>query len=101
MYNYMITQISPIAVLKTGFCCGVAFGGLFGILLGIMERDMLGIFGGLFLGFAGGSGLGLAALACAAIFNVLAPQIGGIAVTLQPLEAAKPAEAEPQETPEG
>lgn len=96
----MITQISPIAVLKVSFCCGVALGGVLGILLGITEGDMLGILGGLFLGFSGGIGLGLASLAFAAIFNILAPQIGGIAVTLQPIEVVETVEQEQQEPSE-
>jgi hypothetical protein len=97
LYNYVVTQISPIAVLKAAFCTGVCFGGLLGILLGIAEGDMIGLLGGLFLGFASGLGFGLTGLACAAIFNALVPRIGGIAVTLQSAAAADQSQSVPEQ----
>ena len=84
MYNYIITQISPFAVLKAAFCTGVCLGGMLGILLGIIERDIIGLYGGVFLGFIFGFAFGIAGLLGAAIFNALAPKIGGIGVSLQP-----------------
>jgi hypothetical protein len=101
LYNYVITQISPIAVLKAAFCTGVCFGGLLGILLGIAEGDMIGIFGGLFLGFASGLGFGLTGLTCAVIFNTLVPRIGGIAVTLQSAAAQDQSQSEPKQPEQG
>ncbi|MDU4959194.1 MAG: hypothetical protein E6X17_00820 [Sporomusaceae bacterium] len=89
MHKYIITRINPLSVLKAGFCCGVCFGGLLGILLGIAEGDAIGLFGGLFLGFAGGSICGLSGLVCSAVFNALAPKIGGIAIVLQPAAEAE------------
>lgn len=84
MYNYTITQINPFAVLKAAFCTGVCIGGILGILLGAIEGDMIGLFGGVFLGFMSGLFFGIAGLLGAAIFNALAPRIGGIGVTLEP-----------------
>lgn len=96
MYNYVITQVSPLAVLKATFCTGVCFGGILGILLGFVEGDAIGLFGGVFLGFMLGLLFGISGLACAAIFNALVPKIGGIAVTLQ---SASPKEY-PEQQPE-
>lgn len=101
LYNYVVTRISPVAVLKAAFCTGVCFGGLLGILLGIAEGDMIGILGGLFLGFACGLGFGLAGLVCTAIFNTLVPRIGGIALTLQPAAASDQSQLEPEQLEQG
>jgi hypothetical protein len=101
LYNYIITQVSPTAVLKTAFCTGVCFGGLLGILLGIAEGDTIGLFGGLFLGFAGGLGFGLTGLACAVIFNALVPRIGGIAVTLQSAATGEQSQSAREQSEQG
>ena len=98
LYNYVITQINPISILKAAFCTGVCFGGMIGILLGLAEGDAIGLLGGLFLGFICGLCFGLSGLICAAIFNALVPRIGGIRLTLE--SAPVPAGTSPPEQPE-
>jgi len=83
MYNYTIRRLSCSGVFRWCFCAGVCCGGMGGILLGIMDRS-IGIFGGMFLGFIFGMVSGLLGLAYVAVFNILAPIIGGLDIYIEP-----------------
>lgn len=95
MYNYMLTRVACGAVFRMAFAAGTCVGGICGVALGILERSAIGIFGGAFLGLAFGLIAGAFALACAAVFNLLVPYLGGVAVRLDPAPAAPSAPAEP------
>lgn len=83
MYNFMVTRVAGAAVFRAAFAAGTCIGGAGGVLLGLMERSVIGVLGGAFLGLAFGLTVALTALAAATVFNLLAPHIGGIAVRLE------------------
>ena len=84
MSNYSILRFSCTGVFRWCFCAGVCLGGLGGIALGLLDRSAVGIFGGMFLGFIFGLFSGLAGLIYAAVFNILSPITGGLAISLAP-----------------
>ncbi len=93
MYNYVLTRVSCAAVFRLAFAAGTCIGGAGGVVLGLLEPHGVGLFGGAFLGLMAGLAFGLTALACAVIFNVLAP-FGGVAVRLEPAPDEEGAEEE-------
>jgi predicted lipid-binding transport protein (Tim44 family) len=97
MYNYKLMRFSCTDVLRLCFCAGACLGGLGGIALGLLERSLIGMLGGMFFGLVVGLISAITGLIYAAVFNVLAPVIGGLAVRLEPVEitdtAAQPAKA--------
>jgi hypothetical protein len=86
MYNQEIIRISPWTVFRVFFLSGTAFFGLGGLIIGIVEKDILGMLGGAFIGLVLALCSALGAAAYCAIFNLLAPVTGGIAVQIKPLE---------------
>lgn len=92
MYNHTITRISYLAIFRLLFCAGVAVGGGGGLVLGLLERDVIGIWGGMFLGLLFGLVSGLTGLVYTVVFNVLAPVAGGIPIHLEEL----PGEVSPE-----
>lgn len=60
-------------------------GGLGGLLLGISAQNVIGILGGMFFGLVFGIGFALFGLIFTAVFNVIAPHIGGLPVELTPI----------------
>ncbi len=99
MYNYMLTRVACCAVFRLAFAAGTCVGGACGVALGLVERSAVGVFGGAFLGLAVGLVVGAVALACAAVFNLLAPYLGGVAVRLDPAPVSPPVPAEPPGEP--
>lgn len=87
MYNYMITRISCKAVCRYFFVTGACLGGVGGMLLGMMERQVISILGGLFLGLLAAVIFAVTGWVFAATFNVLSPVIGGIAIQVTPVKA--------------
>lgn len=90
MQDYVIVSVSWTAVFRVFFAAGTFLGGIGGIALGLIMDSSIGFFGGAFLGLAAGLFSGLMAAAYTAIFNLLAPYVGGITVSV----ATKPAEPE-------
>lgn len=86
MYNYMITRISCRAVCRCCFVTGACLGGGGGMLLGMMERQVISILGGMFLGLLAGIAFGIIGLVFAATFNALSPLTGGIGIQLASVE---------------
>lgn len=82
MYNYMVTRISCSAVSRYCFVTGACLGGCSGILLGMMERQVISILGGMFLGLLAGIASAVIGLVFAATFNALSPLTGGIGIQL-------------------
>jgi hypothetical protein len=82
MYNGKIMRLAWFDMFRICFCAGTCLGGLGGIFLGLMERTAIGIFGGMFFGLLFGLGSGFVGAVYAAVFNVLAPVIGGVSVCI-------------------
>lgn len=87
MYNYAITRISCWAVCRYFFAAGSCLGGTGGLLLGLMERQLISVLGGLFIGLLAGIAFAVTGLVLAATFNALAPLTGGLAIQLEALPA--------------
>ena len=58
-------------------------------MLGLLEQSSVGVFGGAFLGLVTGLFSGICGAVYAAVFNLLAPLTGGIAIRLEPLPEGK------------
>lgn len=102
MFNFVLIRVACGAVFRAAFAAGTCLGGAGGVLFGLMERSAVGIMGGAFLGLAFGLAVGLAAAAAAAVFNLLTPYMGGIAVRLEPrAEDESAAAGEPAPDPDG
>lgn len=86
MYNQEMIRISPWTVFRVFFLSGTALFGLGGLIIGIVEKDILGMLGGAFIGLVLALCSALGAAAYCAIFNLLAPVTGGIAVQIKPIE---------------
>ncbi len=92
MYNQEIIRISPWTAFRVFFLAGTAFFGLGGLIIGIMEKDILGMLGGAFIALALGLCTGLGAVVYCAIFNLLAPLTGGISVQIKPVAQQAPSD---------
>lgn len=82
MYNYTITRLSYLPVFVLLFAGGVCAGGLGGIVIGLLEREVVGLLGGTFFGFVVGLASGIAGLIYTFVFNLLAPVTGGLKVRI-------------------
>ena len=98
MYNFTVTKVAGAAVFRAAFTAGTCIGGVGGVLLGLIERSVIGVLGGAFLGLAFGLTVALTALAAATVFNLLVPHIGGIAVRLEPVPAEERPAADTEST---
>ncbi|VBB09846.1 Hypothetical protein LUCI_5144 [Lucifera butyrica] len=98
MYNHTITKLPYLPVFILLLIAGVFTGGVFGILIGLFEKDVLTISGGALLGILWGLFSGLAGMSYIFVFNFLAPVTGGIPVRVEPF--AKPAAANSVSPPE-
>ena len=94
MYNVVITRISCQAIFKHAFFAGTFLSGSAGMLLGLLEQQFVTVLGGAFLGLAAGLSLGLAAMLAAAIFNLLAPWLGGVALHIETATTLESTETE-------
>lgn len=82
MYNYTITRLSYLPVFVLLFAGGVCAGGLGGIVIGLLEKEVVGLLGGTFFGFVVGLASGIAGLIYTFVFNLLAPVTGGLKVRI-------------------
>ncbi len=94
MYNRVIFRISPWSVFRILFLAGAAVFGLGGILPGLLAKDILEILGGAALGLMAGLWTAVIGAVYCAVFNLLAPAVGGImvetaAIEEQPLPAER------------
>ena len=86
-YIYMLTRVACFPVFYLFFATGIIGGGLLGLGLGLANYETVGLLGGAFIGLFIGLFFGLSALVLAVIFNLLAPCLGGLPVSLTPLPA--------------
>ena len=80
MYNRVILRISPWSAFRILFLAGAAVFGLGGILPGLLEKDIMEMFGGAFLGLMAGLWTAIIGAVYCAVFNLLAPAVGGVMV---------------------
>jgi hypothetical protein len=83
MYNYTIWRFACGGVFRWFFCAGTCCGGVGGIVIGLLDGGLVGIWGGMFLGFVFGLISGLMGAGYAAVFNKLAPLLGGLSVSVE------------------
>lgn len=90
MDNYTIMHLPyrPVAIVL--FTSGICFGGLGGLGLGLLAWDAVGILGGMFLGLVSGCAMAIFGLILTAVFNILAPHIGGLPIKLENVSAPDP-----------
>lgn len=98
MYNYVITRVSSSAVCRYCFATGACLGGVGGLLLGMMERQLISILGGMFLGLMAGVVFAVTGWVFAATFNALSSVTGGIAVHITPVKLPDDAEQTAENT---
>ncbi|HMM20584.1 MAG TPA: hypothetical protein PKA10_07570 [Selenomonadales bacterium] len=89
MPNFVLMRLSCSSVFKFCFCAGACLAGAGGILVGLLEQSSVGVLGGAFFGLAIGLISGVIGAGYTAVFNLLAPLAGGIAIRLEPLQAAE------------
>ncbi|HEY3424606.1 MAG TPA: hypothetical protein VGL27_07405 [Negativicutes bacterium] len=83
MYNYTLTRLPYLPVFCMLFAAGVTVGGLGGLALGLLEKDLLGLLNGALTGLLFGLVSGVIGVIYAIIFNILAPITGGIPLRLE------------------
>jgi hypothetical protein len=70
------------------FGSGICTGSIIGLTFGLMNPASVGIFGGTFIALLAGLASGLLGLIYTAVFNTLAPAIGGIALEIEQLSVS-------------
>lgn len=100
MFNYTIMRLPYLHITVVLFVTGVAVGGFGGITLGLLARDAVGILGGAFLGLITGIGCALIGLVFTAVFNLLAPYIGGLPVKLDAMPGTETPAINPNSPPD-
>ncbi|GBG58334.1 hypothetical protein SPFL3102_02056 [Sporomusaceae bacterium FL31] len=100
MYNYTITRLSYLPVFLLLFAGGVCAGGLGGIVIGLLEKEVVGLLGGTFFGFVVGLASGIAGLIYTFVFNLLAPVTGGLKVRIDANTLPLDSTAQPTPNPE-
>jgi hypothetical protein len=66
------------------FIGGICTGSLVGLTFVLLDRSSVGILGGAFITLLAGLASGLLSLIYTAVFNTLAPAIGGISIHIAP-----------------
>ncbi|GMB01442.1 hypothetical protein [Pelosinus sp. IPA-1] len=84
MYNYKLMRLEYRPLFYLMFIGGICTGSLVGITFGLLDRSSFGILGGAFITLLAGLASGILALIYTAVFNTLAPAIGGISIHIVP-----------------
>jgi|GEM_PF-3325183 thiamine transporter ThiT len=82
MYNYILTRIAYFPIFLIFFVSGLCTGSVIGLIFILMDHS-IGILGGAFLALLSGLLCGLLGLTCTAVFNILAPTLGGLPLKIQ------------------
>ena len=89
MYNHTITRLAYKPIFIIMFGSGICIGSIIGLTLALMNGTFVGFFGGAFIALLAGLSSGLLGLIYTAVFNTLAPAIGGFPVKIEQLAASK------------
>ena len=84
MYNHTITRLAYWPICLIMFASGICIGSIIGLTFALINPASVGIFGGTFIALLAGLTSGFLALIYTAVFNTLAPAIGGITIKLNP-----------------
>lgn len=84
MYNYKLLRLEYRPLFYLMFIGGICTGSLVGLTFGLLERSSVGLLGGAFITLLAGLASGLLGLIYTAVFNTIAPAIGGISIYLAP-----------------
>jgi len=83
MYNRTITRLAYQPIFFIMFVSGICTGSIIGLAFALMNGTFFGIFGGTFIALLAGLTSGFLAIIYTAVFNILAPTIGGIALEVK------------------
>lgn len=84
MYNYKLLRLEYRPLCYFMFIGGICAGSFVGVTFGLLDRSSVGILGGAFITLLAGLASGLLGLLYTAVFNTLAPTIGGISIYIAP-----------------
>jgi len=84
MYNYKLIRLEYRPLFYLMFIGGICTGSLVGLTFGLLDRSSVGILGGAFITLLAGLASGILGLIYTAVFNALAPTIGGISIHIVP-----------------
>lgn len=85
MYNHTVMRLAYRPIFLIMFAGGICAGSIIGLTSGLMDRALIGILGGAFISLLAGLASGCVGLIYTAVFNTLAPVIGGIAIKIERL----------------
>ena len=83
MCNHTITRLAYGPIFFIMFVSGICIGSIIGLTFALMDRAAIGIFGSTFIALVAGLTSGCLGLIYTAVFNTLAPAIGGITLKIQ------------------
>ncbi|AIF53906.1 hypothetical protein [Pelosinus sp. UFO1] len=87
MYNYKLMRLEYRPLFYLMFIGGICTGSLVGLTFGLLDRSSFGILCGAFITLLAGLASGILGLIYTAVFNTLAPAIGGISIHITPSPA--------------
>ena len=85
MYNHTITRLAYKPIFIIMFGSGISVGGIIGLTLILMNGVFIGLLGAAFIALLAGLSSGFLGLIYTAMFNTLAPVIGGISLRIEQL----------------
>jgi len=88
MFNHTMTRLAYRPIFFIMFVSGICIGSIIGVTFALLDRTAIGILGGTFIALLTGLGSGFLAIIYTAVFNALAPTIGGIVLELEQLPVA-------------
>lgn len=90
MYNHTVVRLAYRPIFLVLFAGGILAGSILFFIFGLMDRSAIGFFGSTFLALLMGLASGALGLIYTAVFNTIAPAIGGVKIRIEPLpEPAK------------
>lgn len=82
MDNQTILRLAYWPIFLIMFAGGICTGSIIGLTLALINPASISVFGSTFLALLTGLGSGLLGLIYTAVFNTLAPTMGGIVLTI-------------------
>lgn len=99
MYNHTVMRLAYRPIFLLLFAGGICAGSIIGLTFGLLERTLIGFFGGAFLSLLLGLASGVLGLIYTAVFNILAPVIGGVAIKIEPVATKEDNAIQPPDSP--
>jgi len=84
MYNHTVMRLAYRPIFLILFAGGICAGSIICLTFWLMEHDSVGFFSGTFLCLLTGLASGTLGFIYTAVFNILAPVIGGVAIEITP-----------------